>query len=403
MVAALVSDTGPWVIEAPLGRGGQGTTFRAHHAETGRVVALKRFRLAEADGWKAHDLFVRECETLRALEHPSIPRFVDSGESGDGTLWLAMDMAPGEPLSDAVKAGRPLDQATLEDLALQILAVLEYLHSRLPPVVHRDLKPANLVVGPDGWVALVDFGSVRTALRPDGGSTMVGTFGYLAPEQLHGEATAATDLYSLGMTLAALATGIDAASLPRKGLRLDLERLVPDGRLRELILALTAPDPADRPQSAQAARTLMAKARVPASLTRPATVPAQPAPTPAPPMPADAYAGAPMEYDPRWRHGRPPKIMLFLIRLALAIGGRFLGLVERVILPGIQRARLRRAERKARRNPYRLARDVELLRARETYEQAQLERARQSLGYLRERYRKGSDAPARQRLPRRER
>src|SRR6185503_314055 len=91
----------------------------------------------------------------------------------------------------------------------ELLGVLDYLHSRVPPVLHRDIKPANLIVRPDGSIARVDFGAVRNVFRsPDeDGSTVVGTHGYMPYEQYMGQASPASDLYALGATLLHLITG----------------------------------------------------------------------------------------------------------------------------------------------------------------------------------------------------
>ena len=107
----------------------------------------------------------------------------------------------------------------------RVLDILVYLHGRSPPVIHRDLKPANILRAPDGTVSLVDFGGVTGALREEGGSTVVGTYGYMAPEQLHGAAGPATDLVrALGATIVSLAGGVEPEKVARKGLRMDLDR-----------------------------------------------------------------------------------------------------------------------------------------------------------------------------------
>jgi hypothetical protein len=118
------------------------------------------------------------------------------------------------------------------------------------------------VRAPDGKIALVDFGGVLDAARDKGGSTIVGTFGYMAPEQLHGQATPATDIYSLGATIVALAGGIEPEDVPRKGLRMDLDAHLKaiDPGLRRALAAMTDPDPDARPQRARDVIALLAKA-----------------------------------------------------------------------------------------------------------------------------------------------
>jgi serine/threonine protein kinase len=117
----------------------------------------------------------------------------------------------------------------------------------------------------DGKISLVDFGGVLDASREQGGSTIVGTYGYMAPEQLHGQVTAATDIYALGATIVAIAGGIEPENVPRKGLRMDLDRHLPslDAGLRAALTAMTDPDPDKRPQRARDVVALLAKSRPP--------------------------------------------------------------------------------------------------------------------------------------------
>src|SRR6185369_13971537 len=121
------------------------------------------------------------------------------------------------------------------------------------------------VRAPDGKIALVDFGGVLDAAREKSGSTIVGTFGYMAPEQLHGQAMPTTDLYALGATIVALAGGVEPEDVPRKGLRMDLERHLPslDPGFRRALAAMTDPDPDKRPQRARDVVALLARSKPP--------------------------------------------------------------------------------------------------------------------------------------------
>jgi hypothetical protein len=141
------------------------------------------------------------------------------------------------------------------------LEILDYLSTRSPPVVHRDIKPSNLVRDTDGTLALVDFGGVAD-VGEGAGSTLVGTYGYMAPEQLHGQSTPATDIYSLGATIVALAGGIEPEDVPRKGLKMDLAKHLPSMNpgLRKVLEAMTEPDPEKRPQRPREVAALLAKA-----------------------------------------------------------------------------------------------------------------------------------------------
>ncbi|HGG56172.1 MAG TPA: serine/threonine protein kinase [Nannocystis exedens] len=243
-------------IMEPLGGGSQGQTFRAIDRQRGDAVAIKVLHLGSLGGdWKPFDLFERECRALQSLQHAGIPRYLDrfaSEQSGD--FFLVMELIEGAPLSEQL--GTPLRPDKLLDWLRQTLEILSYLHGLTPPVIHRDIKPSNLMLRPDGRICLIDFGGVRLALRPEGGSTMIGTFGYMAPEQLHGEASPATDIYALGMTILSLATGLPAEQLPRKGLQIDIDALLPKGSLREILRAMVEPDPSARPSDAPAVAQL---------------------------------------------------------------------------------------------------------------------------------------------------
>ena len=257
---------GRWRLGPRIGGGGQGHTYLARDESVTkgeRLVVAKKVNLADG-GWKRHELFEREARVLAQLDHPGIPKVLDRFEAEKGIYYLILAKAPGATLQLIARKVRFSDDE-LRDIMARTLDILTYLHERRPPVIHRDLKPANIIRAADGAITIVDFGGVRDAMRESGGSTVVGTFGYIAPEQLHGEATQATDLYGLGATIVALATGIEPEKLPRKGLRMDLAKACPGlaKDLRALLEQMTDPDPAGRPSSAREAKAMLRAARVP--------------------------------------------------------------------------------------------------------------------------------------------
>ncbi len=282
-----------WRLGPRLGAGNQAQTYlaRDESSDPKPVVVVKQLRLATGSStWKKFDLFEREVRVLKSLRHRGIPRFLDSFESEPGVFNLVMEKAPGISLGSArgmtlwsdsgadeskraIATKARFTDDDLRDLMARILEILDYLHTRNPPVIHRDIKPANLLRAADGQVSLVDFGGVRDVLRQEGGSTVVGTFGYMAPEQLHGQATPATDLYALGATLVALAGGVEPENVPRRGLRMDLNSHLKssDPVLVDLLCKLTEPDPDDRPQSAAAVLEELKRrpGRRPVALARP--------------------------------------------------------------------------------------------------------------------------------------
>ncbi len=279
-----------FAIVGVLGQGGHGVTYRAQDRKEGGEVALKELLLSRVADWKSVELFRREATVLQGLSHAGIPRYLaelEIIEDGVRQLFLAQSLAPGRPLDAKLRSGwRPTfdEVATLAD---RLLDVLDYLHTLSPPVVHRDLKPANVLVDGHGHVSLVDFGSVQERLRREGSfaSTIAGTYGFMAPEQLHGRATAASDLYGLGVTLIFLLTRREPHDIPQKRLALDYRPLTnAPPALCGFIDRLVAPAPEDRFPSAAAARAHLAELSWPGRAT-PAS-PATPAPaTSAPPQP----------------------------------------------------------------------------------------------------------------------
>lgn len=257
---------GRYRLGPKLGKGTQGEIFLAHDTlakgADAKEVVVKR--VVPRGTWKSFELFEREGKVLSQLKHPGVPRHLATIEEPPGTWNLVMQRAPGDNLRDLVKRRR-ISELELRDILIRTLEILDYLHTRAPVVVHRDIKPSNLVRAPDGKIALVDFGGVLDAARDRGGSTIVGTFGYMAPEQLHGQATAATDIYALGATIVALASGIEPEDVPRKGLKMDLARHLPnlDPKLRDVLIAMTDPDPDKRPQRARDVVALLASSRSP--------------------------------------------------------------------------------------------------------------------------------------------
>lgn len=254
---------GRYKLGVKLGRGSQGEVFlavdtKARGAEDREVIVK---RLTPRTTWKSFELFEREAKVLSQLRHSGVPRHFASVEEPPGTFNLVMQRMPGENLRE-LASRRRISELQLKDILLRALEILDYLHTRVPAVIHRDIKPSNILRAPDGKIALVDFGGVVDAARDKGGSTMVGTYGYMAPEQLHGQALPATDIYSLGATIVALAGGIEPEDVPRKGLHMDLLRHLPglEPGFRAALIAMTEPDPDRRPQRAREVVALLARA-----------------------------------------------------------------------------------------------------------------------------------------------
>jgi serine/threonine protein kinase len=228
---------GRYTLLAQLGAGSQGTTWDAVDQREGRAVAVKQFEIRGAKSWKDVELAEREARVLASLSHPKLPAYVEHFEE-DGVLYLVMEKIEGTPLSVLRSRGTMSDR-DVERLLRDADEVLAYLHGRSPAVIHRDLKPSNVIRRPDGSFAFVDFGAVRDRLRPGGGSTVVGTFGYMAPEQFQGRAGPASDVYAVGATVLSMITGEEPENLPHRGLGIDVAAALRGRTSRRVESALT--------------------------------------------------------------------------------------------------------------------------------------------------------------------
>lgn len=260
-VGALVASR--YRLERELGRGGFAVTWQAQDQRTGTNVAVKVLSLRSVDHWKAVELFEREARVLKNLDHPQIPKYLDfiAPTEGSDRFVLVQALAPGRSLAEWVKNGWRPTETEARDLADQLLVILEHLHGRSPPVVHRDIKPANIMRDERGRLSLIDFGSVRDRLQSasDYASTS-GTFGYMAPEQLTGRATPASDLYGLGATLVNVLSHRAPDELPQHELRVEFRGAVNVSPSFERFLArLLAPAPEQRFVSAHAARIALVR------------------------------------------------------------------------------------------------------------------------------------------------
>ncbi len=193
---------------------------------------------------------------MAQLDHPAIPRYVDFFQTtiaGEDTFCLVQAIAPGRPLTDWIVDGYTFSEKQLRQIATQILEILIYLQTFTPPIIHRDLKPQNLLRDESGTIYLVDFGAVRDTyhLTVTGGSTIVGTYGYMAPEQFLGQAVLATDLYGLGTTLLYLKSGQDPADLPVQQMKIDFRHQIPTSEhFAQWLDALLEPVSEDRYRNA---------------------------------------------------------------------------------------------------------------------------------------------------------
>ena len=224
---AIGADIGVWHVLKRIGEGGMATVYEAvrRDLDMPKRAALKTVRGRSSDALRHR--FSRERRILATLEHPNIAALLDGGTLADGAPWFAMEFVEGERI-DRWCAERQIDLKARVRLILQVCRAVQYAHNRL--VVHRDLKPSNILVTTDGTVKLLDFGIAKLIATVElGDETATGalmlTTDYASPEQLRGDpVTTASDVYSLGVVLFELLSGMRPFAMRGQGLR-ELRRL----------------------------------------------------------------------------------------------------------------------------------------------------------------------------------
>jgi eukaryotic-like serine/threonine-protein kinase len=264
-----------------IGQGGMGAVYEAVDLRLGNTVALKQTLLPGTHTGKA---FEREARLLAGLRHPSLPKVIDHFADANGQ-YLVMEYIAGDDLATLLdRRGLPFGISEVLGWALQLLRVLEYLHSREPPILHRDIKPQNLKLTGEGVLVLLDFGLAKgdPSLQPPlsvTGSVFGYTPHYAPLEQIHNSGTdARSDLYALAATLHHLLTGarpIDALTRATNVLRrqpdpmrspTELNPRVPPEVSQVLMQALSL-NQDDRPIDAAAMRAALEQASEGAGLS----------------------------------------------------------------------------------------------------------------------------------------
>jgi len=206
---------GKYKILSPLGSGGFGTVYLAKDTWIDKQVAIKVPHRQNLDFGE----LLREPRLLASVNHPNIVA-ITPAEKQDGIFFIVMEYVQGDTLENIILREGLLDLTRVLDLTCQICNAVEHAHKQ--GVLHRDLRPANVLVSETGLAKVADFGTSRFLEIAAHGTTIIGSPPYMAPEQFQGKAVFASDLYSLGITMYQMLTGVLPYDTPSPA---DLERL----------------------------------------------------------------------------------------------------------------------------------------------------------------------------------
>ncbi len=203
-------------------------TYQAVNIKNQQPAVIKQFQFAQLGAdWADFDAYEQEINVLRHLDHPGIPRYLDSFQTPDGFCMV-------QEYLDAPSAAmqRSFSPQDIKQIAISVLEILAYLQSQKPPVIHRDIKPENILIDSDLNAYLVDFGFARRGGGEVATSSVVkGTLGFMPPEQLFNrQLSEASDLYGLGASLICLLTGtrsVDIGNLIDSNYNIHFQQLVP--------------------------------------------------------------------------------------------------------------------------------------------------------------------------------
>ena len=192
---------GKYKIIAPLGSGGFGTVYLAQDTWIDKRVAIKVPHRQTLDFGE----LLREPRLLASVSHPNIVSII-TAEKEDNVFFIVMEYVPGETLENIIAVGGPLELNRALDFTCQICNAIDHAHRQ--GVIHRDLRPANVLVTDNDMLKVADFGTSRFLEIAAHGTTVIGSPPYMAPEQFHGKAVFASDIYSLGVTMYQMLTGM---------------------------------------------------------------------------------------------------------------------------------------------------------------------------------------------------
>ena len=270
---------GKYRIHSPLGSGGFGTVYLAEDTWIDKKVAIKVPHKQNLDFTE----MLKEPRLLASLSHPNIVTIltaerqvasVEGSARRNEIFFIVMEYVPGETLEHIIAREGALDLARALDFTCQMCNAVDHAHRA--GVIHRDLRPGNMLVSETGMLKVTDFGTSRFLEIAAHGTTVIGSPPYMAPEQFHGKAVFASDIYSIGVTMYQMLTGVLPYRTPTPA---DLEKLmrgelVSPPRLKnkaipkalnDIVLRALAPDVTARYQRAKDLLEAVLAAREPAA------------------------------------------------------------------------------------------------------------------------------------------
>lgn len=231
-----------------IARGGMGIVYLVKDLHLNKLAAVKVSR--NPISLKEKEMVPDEMEVLKELSHPALPGITDFFEEGDN-ICLVMEYVEGITLEQYLRKFGRVEVSLAVKWAIELTEVLQYLHSRNPPVIYRDLKPSNIMIQPDGRLKLIDFGAAFVSAHGwEKDEMMMGTPGYCAPEQWqNGKAGKASDIYSLGAVIHEMLTGISPKGfqMERRPVR-EYDKSI-SRELERIVAVCTKKKPGDRYQS----------------------------------------------------------------------------------------------------------------------------------------------------------
>jgi serine/threonine-protein kinase len=207
---------GKYKILSPIGSGGFGSVYLAEDTWIDKKVAIK---VPHRQNVNFGDL-LHEPRLLASLNHPNIVSIL-TAEKQEDIFFIVMEYVPGDTLEMIISRDGTIDLARTLDYTCQICNALDHAHQQ--GVMHRDLRPGNVLVTEGGLLKVADFGTSRFIELAAHGTTVIGSPPYMAPEQFHGRAVLASDIYSLGVTMYQMLTGVLPYQTPAPA---DLEKLM---------------------------------------------------------------------------------------------------------------------------------------------------------------------------------